>query len=612
MIKKGFIIILFIVSLTFLTACKEDTPQDIPHILPNLTGLNKTQAIERLNQLDINYTFVDIIHNEIRVGRFVSYQEGYSAGMQIEKGSDLTLYFVKSANTLPDLTGLNQQEISELMDLYEFNYSFVEVETQNFEIGTFVSFSNNHFAGETLPLGADITIRIAKAKDMRITLPNLQFLNEQEIINTLSLLSIKYTIEEIENNLIPQGEFVSYHEELKAGDLIQPEQDIIVYIAKFINRLPNLSHKNQTQILQELSRLHVISEIRTIATNDVPEGQFVMYLNREVGQIVPKGATIIVYVATPIIEVNRNLMFSTYVEGTLYNKALELYNVSDEIIDLSEFRIAQYLDGSQEINIEFNLDGYLLPKSVYVITHVEAIQAIRQKADMQTDQLLFNGNDSIALIYSNGEVIDKIEWTVQYLDNRTLSRKSTILSPSPQFSYSDWDIYSNDNHQPLGSHPTTFPQSFTYDSSYLSIPFPENGGMIKVTFISNNDGDTAQFNPGFTLNDRVRFVGIDTAETGSGTLATLARQFVYQRLSTASEIYLQQDPSSGVRETFGRYLALVWADGVLLNYELIKNGYAANAYYDSARTFSLNGVDLNTWMFLAEQYAKTNRLGMWG
>jgi len=601
-----------VVLVFLLFSCKDSQPIEKPLILPNLSGLNKEQASFLLDQVGVNYTFIDVINNETRAGRFLAYEDGFSSGMEIEEGIDLIIYFVKYANTLPDLSGLNQSQIIEIMNSFDFNYTFVEIETQTFLENTFISYENNHYAGETLPLGTEITIRIAKSPDLRIALPNLSFLYEEEIEVILNNLNINFTIEEIENNDVLEGQFVYYSHELKSGDLIEPEQDITVYIAKFVNRLPDLSGKNQSQILSELSKIKVIVEIRTTPTNDVIEGQFVSYLNREVGQIVAINASIIVFIATPIIEVNRNLMFSTYVEGTLFNKALELYNLSDEPIDLSDFSIAQYIDGAQEITTQFDLEGILLPQDVYVIVHVDAVNEMKQKADLLTDQLFFNGNDHIALVYSNGEVVDQITWIVQYLDNRTLSRKASITEPTKNFSYSDWDVYSNDNHQPLGSHPTIFPSSFTYDPTYLSIPFPENGGMIKVTFISNNDGDTAQFNPGFTSEDRVRFVGIDTAETGSGTLATLARQFVNYRLSNAQEIYLQQDPSSGVRETFGRYLALVWADGVLLNYELIKYGYAANAYFDSARTFSLNGVDLNTWMQLAETYAKQNRLGMWG
>ncbi|TNF07154.1 MAG: hypothetical protein EP317_05325 [Bacillota bacterium] len=610
MIKKILLSFVIITSIFFIVSCEQDEI-DEPQILPILTGLNKEQASTLLDDLDITYTFVDVIHNEIRTGRFISYEEGFSAGMEIINDMHVTIYFTKYANTLPDLTGLSIDDINIEIAKFDFEVTFQEVATSAIEEGFFISYSGDYQAGDILPLGTEITILLAKSPETTIQLPNLNFLYINEIMNRLDQLNIDYDIIEVENNNYQVGEFIAYGEDFVAGDLIEPTTGIEVFVAINVNRLPDLTGKNQSQILHEISKINVIIEIRTIETNDVPEGLFVNYLNREAGQIVNEGAAIVVYIATPIIVINRNLMFSTYIEGTLYNKALELYNLSNEPIDLSEFTIAQYLDGSTSIGVEIALEGILQAHDTYVIAHINASQEIKDKADILTDQLYFNGNDSIELIYQTNHVIDQIAWVIQYLDNRTLSRKTSITAPSSTFNYNDWDIYSNDNYSPLGSHPTIFPTSFTYDSYYLSIPFPENGGMIEVTFISNNDGDTAQFNPGFTSEDRVRFVGIDTNETGSGTLATLARQFVYQRLSTANEIYLQQDPSSGVRETFGRYLALVWADGVLLNYEIIKYGYAANAYYDSARTFSLNGVDLNTWMQLAETYAKTNRLGMW-
>jgi beta-lactam-binding protein with PASTA domain/endonuclease YncB( thermonuclease family) len=592
-------------------ACQDEKIEE-PSVLPNLTGLNKEQTSALLDDLDITYTFVDVINNDIRAGRFIAYEEGFSAGMEIIDPMHVTIYFTKYANTLPDLSNLNVEEIQVEMDKYDFDVTFVEVVTSSVSEGLFIAYSGDYQEGDVLPLGTAVTILIAKSPETKITLPNLTFLYEDEIIQQLNQLGIDYEIVEVENNDYVEGEFIAYGDDLMSGDQIEPETGITVYIAFNVNRIPDLTGKNQTQIISEMNKINVTLEIRTMETNDVSEGLFVMYGNRESGQIVNPGVLVIVYVATPIVVINRNLMISTYVEGTLYNKALELYNTSDELIDLSEFKIVQYIDGSSTNTVEIALSGILQGHDTYVIAHQDADIDIKNKADMLTDQLYFNGNDSIELIYQTGDVIDQIAWVIQYLDNRTLSRKQAITAPSNVFNYNDWDIYSNDNFTPLGSHPYAFPTSFTYDTSYLSIPFPENGGMIKVTFISNNDGDTAQFNPGFTSGDRVRFVGIDTNETGSGTLATLARQFVYQRLSTASEIYLQQDPSSGIRESFGRYLALVWADGVLLNYEIIKYGYAANAYYDSARTFSLNGVDLNTWMQNAESYAKENRLGMWG
>ena len=611
MIKKIFYILAIFSVFAFLLACLDDEEIDAI-VLPDLTGFNKELAADALDAIGVNYTFVDVINNDIRSGRFLAYEDGFFSGMEIDEDLSIIVYFVKSANVLPNLTGLTQEEIVIELNKYDFDYSFQTRVSSHVEEGLFLRYDNNYQIGDILPLGSTITVLLAEAPDTTITLPDIRFKNEDEIIQIMNSLGLDYTIEVVENNDIPEGQFTSYGGDLEVGDKINPDIGIIIYVAIHVNRLPDLTGKNTSQILSAISKISVVIEIRTYPTNDIQEGLFVSYMNREAGQIVPIGAAIIVYIAEPIIEVNRNLMISTYVEGTLFNRAIEIYNTSDEPIDLSEFTMVQLIDGSTTNLVEIALEGTLMPYQVYVIAHINAHIDIKNKADLLTDQLFFNGNDTIQIRYFNGEVVDQVAWIIQLLNDRTLSRKAHINEPSQTFDYNDWDVYSNNYFGPLGSHPTIFPTSFTYNSDFLSIPYPENGGMIKVTFISNNDGDTAQFSPGFTSENRVRFIGIDTAETGSGTLATQARQFVYDRLKNASEIYLQQDPASGTRETFGRYLALIWADGVLLNYELIKYGYAGNAYFDYNRFFSFNGVDLNTWMQLAESYAKTNRLGMWG
>ena len=132
-----------------------------------------------------------------------------------------------------------------------------------------------------------------------------------------------------------------------------------------------------------------------------------------------------------------------------------------------------------------------------------------------------------------------------------------------------------------------------------------------MDFVDNNDGDTAEFTPGFLGGDRVRFVGIDTAETGSGTLAAQATVYVHNLLNSASEIYIQRDPTTGIRETYGRYLGLVWADDVLVNYMIVRMGYSQNNYSDPDQNLVFNGVSLDQWFKNAESYAQENNLGMW-
>ncbi|MCK7487834.1 MAG: thermonuclease family protein [Bacillus subtilis] len=136
--------------------------------------------------------------------------------------------------------------------------------------------------------------------------------------------------------------------------------------------------------------------------------------------------------------------------------------------------------------------------------------------------------------------------------------------------------------------------------------------MIEVTFSSNYDGDTAYFYPDFLGENRVRFIGVDTPElNGGGPLAYAAKTFVYNRLKNATKIYLQHDPRSGNVDTYARALALIWVDGVLLNWELVYHGYSQNNYQDETDALVFNGVGLSRWMTNAEVRAKALRLGVW-
>ena len=233
---------------------------------------------------------------------------------------------------------------------------------------------------------------------------------------------------------------------------------------------------------------------------------------------------------------------------------------------------------------------------------------------MESNLLNFNGNDAIALHDANNQIVDvigTIGWGLFYLNNRTLVRDPAVLSASDNFEIDEWDEYKADYDSIFGSHPTVYPTTFTFDPAFLTVPFTEPGGMIEVQFVSIYDGDTAYFTPGFLGDSRVRFIGIDTTEIGSGTFAVQAKTFVSGLLTNATTIYLQHDPASGIIETYGRTLALIWADGVLVNYEVVLNGYSQNNYQDSTNALIFNNITLSTWMTNAEKYAKANNIGVW-
>ncbi len=109
-----------------------------------------------------------------------------------------------------------------------------------------------------------------------------------------------------------------------------------------------------------------------------------------------------------------------------------------------------------------------------------------------------------------------------------------------------------------------------------------NDGIGKVTLNYSIDGDTADFyDPLAHENVRVRFLGIDTPEStmDKEPWGKAASNYTKERLSKASTIVLEAEGAR--QENYGRYLAFVWVDGVLLNLELVEQAYTNSTLSNS-------------------------------
>lgn len=449
-----------------------------------------------------------------------------------------------------------------------------------------------------------------------IQLPDVRNYTREEALTKLSTYKLSIAFEEVVNWSVPEGRVIGYGNDLTQNDVVKPYTTVIVYVSVHLNQLPDLTGLSQAEIIAKFRGMKVILEFRNTLTNNTEAGKFVNYGGSlKTGDIVSDQTEVIIFLAEPLIETKTDLMISKYLEGSLYNRALELYNRASESIDLSAYKVLIYQDGSNSPSVTIALEGVLEAKSSYVISYTESDQEILDKADFVTNQLDFNGNDTIAIQYYNGtnvDVLGNIGWGLFILADMTLVRNESITAPSTTFDINSWDRYTKDYSDNLGSHPYSYPDTFYFDEAFTEKPFTQPGGVAQVSFVSNNDGDTAQFTPGFTNDNRVRFIGIDTPETGSGTVATQARQYVYNALNNATTIYIQYDPASGNTDTYGRYLGLVWYDGKLLNYELVKNGFSQNNYSDPQGLLVFEGISLQTWMANAEKEAKAAGLGVWG
>ena len=98
-----------------------------------------------------------------------------------------------------------------------------------------------------------------------------------------------------------------------------------------------------------------------------------------------------------------NLFFSEYGEGSSNNKYFEIYNPTQDTIDLTNYAFARVSNapttiGVYEYWVNFDSGAVILPHDVYVVAHPSADPLIIAEADMDYGSLS-NGDDGFALVF---------------------------------------------------------------------------------------------------------------------------------------------------------------------------------------------------------------------
>lgn len=152
------------------------------------------------------------------------------------------------------------------------------------------------------------------------------------------------------------------------------------------------------------------------------------------------------------------IFFSEYVEGTSYNKALEIVNLTGENIELEAqaYSIKKQSNGTGDWMGEVLLAGNLAHEETFVITNEAAISEITSKSNQLKAgaPLDFNGNDPVGL-FKNGELIDVIgnlDSDEDFAKDQTLRRKKSITAPSLEYNPDDWEFLEMHTVEDLGSY----------------------------------------------------------------------------------------------------------------------------------------------------------------
>lgn len=99
------------------------------------------------------------------------------------------------------------------------------------------------------------------------------------------------------------------------------------------------------------------------------------------------------------------LMFTQYIDGTSNKKGLEIYNPDSITVNLADYEIQQFTNGSPNKSATFNLQGVLGSKAKHIIGRAE-LQALLGNKVNQVAGLSFNGDDALVLLYK-GTPIDR-------------------------------------------------------------------------------------------------------------------------------------------------------------------------------------------------------------
>jgi endonuclease YncB( thermonuclease family) len=129
-------------------------------------------------------------------------------------------------------------------------------------------------------------------------------------------------------------------------------------------------------------------------------------------------------------------------------------------------------------------------------------------------------------------------------------------------------------------------------------PVAPSDSMTACTLTHVFDGDTLEC----ASIGKVRLIGIDTPEAGQPTFGSAATAALASLLPRGDTIWLETDLQA--RDRYGRLLAYVWYGGRMINWILVRQGWAVSGRYPPNLRYAAE-------LEAAEQRARGEHRGLW-
>lgn len=544
---------------------------------------------------------------------------------------------------LPDFSNKTETDVVAFFTQLNAKY-IIKYQTSSSTPNQFIDYEGDLNVGDYVQLNTEVIVLIATDK---LVLPNLLGQNLITITTTLRGLGIKFVADIVFSNDVADKTFSNYGDNLKTGDLVDKNTTVTVYIAYNAFSLPDFTTQLKAEIEEVFKDNSIKYEFSYVVDDGFAEDSFKSYGDGfAIGDLVGDDETIVIPVILYKNSFTSNptsLLISKYINSgnNGNNQALELYNPTDKSISLKDYHLALFENNPYDETAIIQLPDVIIePNETFLVANRQSTQAnLLRKADLMTNDLSFDSYYTIQLRYKNNTYVDYIS----PLSEEIYVRNANIQKGNRVFNLSEWAAYIPNYYEVLNSHPFARPEKMTF--IYINREFSNIlGGMNLVTLTHVNDGDTANFSPGFTDGNRVRYLGVDTPETSPAVVPVPepwgleAKAYNEKILNYAKNngksIYIQSDPELGFSEGYGRFLGLIWVDlgddilsidildsqgnlkytekltGVILvNYHLVKNGFSQN-YYGTKSKLVFNNRYIYRWFEDAENFAKENGLGL--
>jgi hypothetical protein len=160
------------------------------------------------------------------------------------------------------------------------------------------------------------------------------------------------------------------------------------------------------------------------------------------------------------------LFFSEYLEGSSNNKAIEFYNPTANTVNLANYVIYRYNNGSPTPTDSLHPQGTLAPGAVFVAGNSQAVVNITSVSDTLHSITFYNGDDAMVLKNKvTNTVLDIIgiigvdpgtNWPVGTgaTSEFTLVRKVTVQQGNTNWAVAatEWDVYPQNTFTYIGAH----------------------------------------------------------------------------------------------------------------------------------------------------------------